>query len=346
MTPTTQLVTPQALSEQLPLSLELEAIIHQYRDQVKAILSGEDQRLLVVMGPCSIHDVNAAFAYAQQLNSLQQRYQQALFIIMRTYFEKPRTVSGWRGLIYDPYCDGSMQINQGLQLARQLSLQINQLGLPTATEFLNSLVYPYIENLITWGTIGARTSESQQHRELASAIRCPIGFKNNTAGDIQVAIDAIRAAREPQMLLTQNQQGIPTLYHTPGNPFTHLILRGGRQPNYQAEAVADACRQLHTFQLPQRLLIDCSHGNCQKNYQRQLVVIDDLCQQLRSGSLVIAGVMIESFLVPGNQANRPRKFLTYGQSITDPCLGWSDSEHVLAALAEAITFRSTSPDIP
>jgi 3-deoxy-7-phosphoheptulonate synthase len=312
--------------------------IQQFRTQVQAILSGQDQRLIVVIGPCSIHDVTAALAYAERLNHLRLRYQQSLLIVMRTYFEKPRTVSGWKGLINDPQFDGSTQINQGLQLTRQLLLQINKLGLPTATEFLDCLISRYLYDLMTWGAIGARTSESQQHREMASALPCPIGFKNNTAGNLQVAIDAIRAAREPQTLLTQDNQGAIALYRSSGNPFSHLILRGGQQPNYQASAVATACEQLHAFQLPERLIVDCSHGNCQKDYRRQLMVVQELCQQILAGSRAIAGIMVESFLVAGNQPPSTGP-LTYGQSITDPCLGWQDSERLLAGLSEAVESR-------
>lgn len=317
----------------------MRTTIQQFRSQIQAILAGQDRRLVVVIGPCSIHDVTAALAYAEQLNRLRLRYQESLLIVMRTYFEKPRTVAGWKGLINDPQFDGSTQINQGLQLTRQLLLHINQLGLPTATEFLDCLISQYLYDLIAWGAIGARTSESQQHREMASAMPCPIGFKNNTAGNLQVAIDAIRVAREPQTLLTQDKQGAIALYRTPGNPCSHLILRGGRQPNYQATAVALACEQLHAFQLPERLLIDCSHGNCQKDYRRQLMVVDDLCQQIRAGSKAIAGIMVESFLVAGKQSARALGPSTYGQSITDPCLGWRDSERLLAALAEAVASR-------
>lgn len=317
----------------------MRTTIQQFRNQVQAILSGQDRRLVVVIGPCSIHDVTAALAYAEQLNRLRLRYQQSLLIVMRTYFEKPRTVTGWKGLINDPHFDGSTQINQGLQLTRQLLLHINQLGLPTATEFLDCLISRYLYDLITWGAIGARTSESQQHREMASALPCPIGFKNNTAGNLQVAIDAIRAAREPQSLLTQDEQGAIALHRSSGNPFSHLVLRGGQQPNYQTSAVAMACEQLRAFQLPERLMIDCSHGNSQKDYRRQLMVVHDLCQQIRAGSPAIAGIMVESFLVAGNQPASTLRPLTYGQSITDPCLGWQDSERLLAALAQTVESR-------
>jgi 3-deoxy-7-phosphoheptulonate synthase len=317
----------------------MRTTIQQFRTQIQAILSGQDRRLIVVIGPCSIHDVTAAFDYAERLNHLRLRYQHSLLIVMRTYFEKPRTVTGWKGLINDPLFDGSTQINQGLQLTRQLLLQINQLGLPTATEFLDGLISRYLYDFMAWGAIGARTSESQQHREMASALPCPIGFKNNTAGNLQVAIDAIRVAREPQTLLTQNKQGAIVLYRSSGNPSSHLILRGGRQPNYQASAVAMACQQLHAFQLPERLMIDCSHGNCQKDYRRQLTVVYDLCQQIRAGSMAIAGIMVESFLVAGNQPVSTLALSTYGQSMTDPCLGWQDSERLLVSLAEAVEER-------
>ncbi len=258
---------------------------------------------------------------------------------MRTYFEKPRTVVGWKGLISDPDLNGSYRVNHGIEQARRLLLEVNALGVPTATEFLDMVVGQYISDLISWGAIGARTTESQIHREMASALSCPVGFKNGTDGNTRIAVDAIRAARTSHMFLSPDKHGRMTIYQTSGNPYGHVIMRGGKTPNYHAQAINEACLALREFNLPERLVVDFSHGNCQKQHRRQLDVCDDICQQIRAGSTQVAGVMVESFIAEGTQKIVPGTPLTYGQSITDPCLSWDDSETLLARLADAVESR-------
>ncbi|MFZ4832941.1 3-deoxy-7-phosphoheptulonate synthase [Rouxiella sp. Mn2063] len=333
------LITPQALADKYPLSTNIVENVTSARQRIEKIISGEDNRLLVVIGPCSIHDIDAAVDYAERLNVLRQRYQGNLEIVMRTYFEKPRTVVGWKGLISDPDLDGSYRINHGIQLARQVLLAINEMGLPTATEFLDMVIGQYLADLISWGAIGARTTESQIHREMASALSCPVGFKNGTDGNTRIAIDAIRASRVSHMFLSPDKNGQMTVYRTTGNPAGHVILRGGKTPNYHAEHIAAACDNLAQFDLPQRLVVDFSHGNCQKQHRRQLDVAADICQQIRNGSQAIAGVMAESFLQEGTQAITAGQPLTYGKSITDPCLSWDDTETLLAMLDEAVATQ-------
>lgn len=333
------LVTPQELAEKLPISAEIADNVTASRQRIEKILTGEDRRLLVVIGPCSIHDLDAAVDYAGRLNQLRIRYQDRLEIVMRTYFEKPRTVVGWKGLISDPALDGSFQVNRGIEMARRLLLEVNQLGLPTATEFLDMVVGQYIADLISWGAIGARTTESQIHREMASALSCPVGFKNGTDGNTRIAIDAIRAARAGHMFLSPDKHGQMTIYQTSGNPHGHVILRGGKQPNYHASDVAAAAESLSAFNLPQQLVIDFSHGNCLKQHRRQMDVAAEVAEQIKAGSQAVAGVMIESFLEEGNQKVVSGEPLVYGKSITDPCLGWQESEKVLALLAEAVSHR-------
>ena len=333
------LVTPEQLAQLFPLTAEISANIMQSRQRIEKIIHGEDRRLLVVIGPCSIHDVDAAIDYAQQLNALRVRYQDRLEIVMRTYFEKPRTVVGWKGMISDPHLDSSYQVNHGLQLARELLLKINQLGLPTATEFLDMVIGQYIADLISWGAIGARTTESQVHREMASALSCPVGFKNGTDGNTKIAIDAIRAARSSHMFLSPDKSGQMSIYRTSGNPYAHIIMRGGKTPNYHESDIAAACDNLRQFDLPEHLIVDFSHGNCQKLHRRQLDVCENICQQIKAGSRAVVGVMAESFLVEGTQKMQPEHELTYGQSITDPCLGWVDTERMLFSLANAVESR-------
>jgi 3-deoxy-7-phosphoheptulonate synthase len=333
------LITPQTLADRLPVSAAVAQSVTGARQRIEQIISGADKRLLVVIGPCSIHDVEAAIDYAQQLNELRIRYQDRLEIVMRTYFEKPRTVVGWKGLISDPHLDGSYQVNQGIELARRLLLAVNELGLPTATEFLDMVIGQYIADLISWGAIGARTTESQIHREMASALSCPVGFKNGTDGNTRIAIDAIRAARASHMFLSPDKNGQMTVYQTAGNPYGHVIMRGGKTPNYRAEYLQQACDNLREFALPERLVVDFSHGNCQKVHRRQLEVAEDICGQIRRGSTQIAGIMAESFLVEGTQQVIAGEPLTYGQSITDPCLNWNDSKTLLAMLADAVDSR-------
>ncbi|MDR0219086.1 MAG: 3-deoxy-7-phosphoheptulonate synthase [Enterobacteriaceae bacterium] len=337
--PIDKLITPKTLSEQYPISENTLKNVTLSRKRIEAILTGEDQRLLVIIGPCSIHDVDAALDYASRLSVLREKYQNSLEIVMRTYFEKPRTVVGWKGLISDPMLDGTCQVNKGISLARKLLIDINELGMPTATEFLDMVTGQYIADLISWGAIGARTTESQIHREMASALSCPVGFKNGTDGNTHIAIDAIRAARAKHMFLSPDKDGQMTIYQTSGNPHGHIIMRGGKKPNYGAEDIAETCEKLREFNLAERLIIDCSHGNCQKVHRRQLDIARNISQQLQSGSTTIAGVMAESFLVEGTQKIMQGEPLTYGQSITDPCLSWQDTEQFLAILAEAVEQR-------
>lgn len=333
------LITPQALADKLPISASVADNVTASRQRIENIISGKDQRLLVVIGPCSIHDIEAAIDYATKLNVLRERYQDRLEIVMRTYFEKPRTVVGWKGMISDPELNGSFRVNHGIELARKLLLAVNQMGLPTATEFLDMVIGQYIADLISWGAIGARTTESQIHREMASALSCPVGFKNGTDGNTRIAIDAARAARAGHMFLSPDKSGQMTIYQTSGNPYGHVIMRGGKTPNYHASDIAAACKNLSEFDLPQRLVVDFSHGNCQKRHRQQLDVAQDICQQIRSGSTAIAGIMAESFLLEGSQKIVAGQSLTYGQSITDPCLNWDDSETLLAMLADAVDSR-------
>ncbi|MCU5774942.1 3-deoxy-7-phosphoheptulonate synthase [Erwiniaceae bacterium BAC15a-03b] len=333
------LITPEELASRHPITPAIAENVTASRKRIARILSGEDKRLLVVMGPCSLHDPVAAVEYAQKLNALRVQHQHRLEIVMRTYFEKPRTVVGWKGLISDPHLDGSFRVNQGLEIARKLLLDINALGMPTATEFLDMVIGQFISDLISWGAIGARTTESQIHREMASALSCPVGFKNGTDGNTQIAVDAIRAARASHMFLSADKQGQMTIYQTSGNPSGHIIMRGGKQPNYHPEDIAAAAASLREFNLPEQLVIDFSHANCLKQHRRQLDVAASVAQQIRDGSHAIAGVMIESFLQEGTQKVIAGQPLTYGQSITDPCLGWDDSEAVLAMLADAVNSR-------
>jgi len=335
--PVAQLITPAELTHRFPLPPAIADNILATRQRISRILQGNDHRLLVVIGPCSLHHPQAATDYAERLMALRQRYSDQLEIVMRAYFEKPRTVTGWKGLINDPGLDGSYDINQGLAIARKLLVDINTLGMPTATEFLDMVNGQFIADLISWGAIGARTTESQIHREMASALSCPVGFKNGTDGNVRIAIDAIRAARASHMFLSPDKQGQMTIYQTSGNPDGHIILRGGKQPNYTSEHIAATRKSLEEFQLPPRIVVDFSHGNCLKQHRRQLLVAEDIAQQLRNGETAIAGVMIESFIEEGQQSVVQDKPLVYGQSITDPCIGWSDTEAVLALLADAVT---------
>lgn len=333
------LITPQTLAEEFPISQRVADNVTASRIRIENILSGQDPRLLVIVGPCSIHDVNAAIEYANKLNTLREQYQGRLEIVMRTYFEKPRTVVGWKGLISDPNLDNSCQVNAGIRLARKLLIDVNQLGLPTATEFLDMVTGQYIADLISWGAIGARTTESQIHREMASALSCPVGFKNGTDGNINIAIDAIRAAKAQHMFLSPDKSGKMTIYQTRGNPHGHIIMRGGKQPNYSAGDLATACDKLRKFDLPEHLVVDFSHGNCQKIHRRQLDVAREIAAQIKDGSTVISGVMAESFLIEGTQKILPDQPLIYGQSITDPCLGWEDTEQLFEILAQAVEYR-------
>ncbi|GAA3527460.1 3-deoxy-7-phosphoheptulonate synthase [Zobellella aerophila] len=330
------LITPKALSQAYPLTDAMAETVLQARAEIEAILKGEDPRLLVIIGPCSVHDTEAALAYAERLNTLRLRYRDRLCIVMRSYFEKPRTIVGWKGLINDPHLDGSFDVNTGLRLARKLLCDINALGVPTATEFLDMVTGQYIADLISWGAIGARTTESQVHREMASALSCPVGFKNGTDGNIQIALDAVRAASYGHIFCSPDKDGQMTIYQTQGNPFGHLILRGGKAPNYDADSIGLAAEGLSQAGLTPRLIVDLSHGNSLKQHSRQLLVAEDICRQLKQGSRHIAGVMAESFIIEGNQQVVDGKAAVFGQSITDACLGWGDSERLLAMLYQAL----------
>jgi 3-deoxy-7-phosphoheptulonate synthase len=317
----------------------VETLIAQTRASVKQILAGDSDRLLVVIGPCSIHDPAAAVEYAGRLAEVRTRLAGDLEIVMRVYFEKPRTTVGWKGLINDPYLDGTFRINEGLRIARDLLLRIHQLGVPAGSEFLDTISPQYIGDLISWGAIGARTTESQVHRELASGLSAPIGFKNATGGNVKVALDAIVAAGQQHHFLSVHKNGQVAIVETRGNCDCHLILRGGRTPNYDAEAVVAACAAMVAAGIPERLMIDCSHANAGKQYQRQLSVAGAVGQQIGEGDRRIIGLMVESYLREGRQDLVPGRPLVYGQSITDACLGWEDSVALLDSLAEQVRRR-------
>lgn len=316
-----------------------EALISRTRESVKQILRGDADRLLVVIGPCSIHNPAAAIEYAGRLAEVRTRLAAELEIVMRVYFEKPRTTVGWKGLINDPYLDGTFRINEGLRIARDLLLRIHQLCVPAGSEFLDTISPQYIGDLISWGAIGARTTESQVHRELASGLSAPIGFKNGTDGNFQVALDAIIAAREQHHFLSVHKNGQVAIVATRGNHDCHLILRGGPKPNYDAESVAAACAALAAAGLPERLMIDCSHANTSKQFRRQLAVAEAVGAQIGQGNRHIIGIMAESHLRQGRQDLVPGAPLVYGQSITDACLGWEDSVTLLESLAEQVRQR-------
>lgn len=334
-----ELLPPIAVLEKYPATDTASSTVFESRQAIHRLLAGEDDRLLVVIGPCSIHDTAAAIEYGQRLKVLRDQYADRLEIVMRVYFEKPRTTVGWKGLINDPYLDNSFQINDGLRTGRKLLLDLNDLGLPTASEFLDMITPQYLADLMSWGAIGARTTESQVHRELASGLSCPVGFKNGTDGTIKVAADAIGAASASHHFLSVTKLGHSAIVATAGNPDCHIILRGGKEPNYSADHVATVCAGLEKAGLPQKLMIDFSHANSSKQYQRQLVVCDDVCAQLAAGEQAIMGVMVESHLVEGRQDLEEGCELTYGQSITDACIGWDDTETLLAQLADAVTAR-------
>ena len=340
----TPLPPPEHLIRFFPISgTPAEALIAQTRKSIRRIMSGKDDRLLVVIGPCSIHDPAAAIDYAKRLLALRQAHAQDLEIVMRVYFEKPRTTVGWKGLINDPYLDESFKIDEGLRMARHLLLEINRLGMPAGSEFLDVVSPQYIGDLISWGAIGARTTESQVHRELSSGLSAPIGFKNGTDGNVKIATDAIMAAARPHHFLSVHKNGQVAIVETAGNPDCHLILRGGKEPNYDAQSVKAACASLQDAKLTPSLMVDFSHANSSKQHERQMVVARDVAEQLRGGSQQIFGVMVESHLCAGAQKFTPGKDapadLTYGQSITDACLGWDDSQALLDILAQAVRAR-------
>ncbi|MGL4476406.1 MAG: 3-deoxy-7-phosphoheptulonate synthase [Shewanella sp.] len=334
-----KVISPAELATEFPLTQGAADYLLAQRREVEAILSGADQRLLVIVGPCSIHDTKAALDYAARLAKLHHELKDDICILMRVYFEKPRTIVGWKGLISDPDLDGSFSPNKGLKLARQLLQQITELRLPIATEFLDMVNGQYIADLVTWGAIGARTTESQVHREMASALSCPVGFKNGTDGNIDIAVDAVRAAQVPHIFYSPDKDGQMSVYRTHGNPYGHIILRGGKQPNYLPSDIEFIRERLHNVGLTERVVIDFSHGNSQKQHLKQLDVADSIMEQMRHGNTVIAGIMAESFIEEGTQKVKPNKPLEYGKSITDACLHWADSEVLLRKLARASRDR-------
>ena len=303
------------------------------------MLHGADDRLLVVVGPCSIHDYDAAIDYATRLSAMKRDLAADLVVVMRVYFEKPRSTVGWKGLINDPHLDDSYKINEGLRLARRILVEINELDLPAGTEYLDMITPQYIADLIAWGAIGARTTESQVHRELASGLSCPVGFKNGTDGDVRIAVDAIKAASAPHHFLSVTKGGHSAIVHTSGNEDCHIILRGGKAPNFDAASVEATCRELAAAGLAAKLMIDCSHANSQKKHERQVDVARDVAAQIAGGDERIFGVMLESHLNPGRQDLVPGKELLYGVSITDACIGWDATVDVLTSLAEAVRAR-------
>jgi 3-deoxy-7-phosphoheptulonate synthase len=317
----------------------VEQLIGETRRRVREILHGQSDRLLVVMGPCSIHDPAAAIAYAEKLALERKRHEDELEVLMRVYFEKPRTTVGWKGLINDPYLNGSFRINEGLRIARDLLVRINRAGVPAGCEFLDVISPQYIGDLVSWGAIGARTTESQVHRELASGLSAPVGFKNGTDGNVRIAVDAILAARQKHHFLSVHKSGQVAIVATRGNDDCHLILRGGKHPNYDAQSVKGACEELARARLPGRLMVDCSHANSTKQFRRQVEVARDVAGQLAAGSGAVVGAMVESNLVEGRQDLQPGRPLAFGQSITDACLGWEDSAGVLETLAEGVKKR-------
>ena len=330
---------PSEVHEAIPISEEAAQTVFETRRDIHQILHGRDDRLLVVIGPCSVHDPVAARDYAGRLKGLREELAADLVVVMRVYFEKPRTTVGWKGLINDPNLDGSFEINKGLRLARELLLDINNLGVPAGTEYLDLISPQYVADLISWGAIGARTTESQVHRELASGLSCPVGFKNSTDGSLQVAIDAIRAAGHPHHFLSLTKAGHSAIFETIGNDDTHVILRGGKRPNYDTESVSMAAEEMEQAGLPPRIMIDFSHANSRKRHERQLNVAHDVASQLGRGETRIIGAMVESFLNPGRQDLSDLEELRYGQSITDACIGWDDSAELLRELAAAVRMR-------
>jgi len=334
-----ELVPPAHVFREYPVSSRAAQTTYNARQAIHRVLHGADDRLLVVVGPCSIHDFDAAMEYANRLEKEMARYADDLIVVMRVYFEKPRTTVGWKGLINDPRLDGSFRINEGVRLARRLLLEINDLGLPCATEFLDTITPQYTADLISWGAIGARTTESQVHRELASGLSCPVGFKNGTDGNVRIAVDAIRAASAPHHFLSVTKGGHSAIVSTTGNEDCHVILRGGKEPNYDAASVDKCCADIAAAGLAARVMVDFSHANSSKKFERQVLVAEDVAAQIGGGDERIIGVMVESHLHEGRQDLSPDKPLEYGKSITDACIGWDDTLKVLETLAQGVRQR-------
>ncbi len=337
--------TPTEICEELPATEQATSTTYASRQSIHEVLCGRDDRLLAVIGPCSIHDPPAARDYADRLKRLKDELQDELLIIMRVYFEKPRTRVGWKGLINDPDLDESFQLNKGLRLGRQLLLDLNNMGMPAGVEFLDIITPQYVADLVSWGAIGARTTESQVHRELASGLSCPVGFKNGTDGTTQVAVDAIRSAAVPHHFLSLRKEGSSAIFTTTGNRDCHIILRGGREPNYDAKSIDAVAKQLAAADLPILIMVDFSHANSQRQHERQLDVGRDVAAQIAGGDTRLFGVMIESHLIAGKQKVTPGKALVYGQSITDACLGWADTEMLIRELAQAVRRRRARPGL-
>ncbi|MBE9515416.1 MAG: 3-deoxy-7-phosphoheptulonate synthase AroG [Proteobacteria bacterium] len=335
----TEVLPPEQLHAEYPATEVATKTIHESRQQIHDILHDGDDRLLVIIGPCSIHDPDAAREYAGRLKQIRDELGDDLLIVMRVYFEKPRTTVGWKGLINDPNLDGSYEINKGLRLARSLLADLNDMGVPAATEYLDLITPQYLADLISWGAIGARTTESQVHRELASGVSSPVGFKNGTDGTLKIAIDAIGAANRPHTFLSLTKAGHSAIFATAGNEDCHIILRGGKQPNYDAASINEAATELEAAGLPARLMVDFSHANSEKDHLRQIDVAHDVAAQVAGGDSRIMGAMIESHLVAGRQDVATDQALTYGQSITDACINWDDSETILRELADAVRQR-------
>ncbi len=331
--------SPTQVLEEFPLSDEASTCVYESRSEIQKIFHGEDDRLVVVVGPCSIHDPVAARDYANRLLEQKKKLDKDLLIIMRVYFEKPRTTVGWKGLINDPNLDNSFEINKGLRLARELLLDLNNMGIPAGTEYLDLISPQYVADLVSWGAIGARTTESQVHRELASGLSCPVGFKNATDGGLQVAVDAIGSATRPHHFLSVTKSGKSAIFSTAGNPDCHVILRGGKNTNYDADSIKEACTSLDKAGLAQRVMVDCSHANSLKQHDKQMEVGADLCQQIANGDQSIFGIMIESNIVAGRQNVVDGKAETYGQSVTDACISWEDTEVLLEQFAQAVQAR-------
>lgn len=334
-----ELMAPSTLHSELPISENSARCVFSARTAVQKILQGEDDRMLAIVGPCSIHDPIAAREYANRLQTLRVKLAKDLMIIMRVYFEKPRTTVGWKGLINDPDIDNSFEINKGLHISRSLLLDLNEMGMPAGTEYLDLISPQYISDLVSWGAIGARTTESQVHRELASGLSCPVGFKNATDGSLQVAVDAIGSAMNPHHFLSVTKAGKSAIFSTTGNKDCHIILRGGKEPNYSPQSIDEAANLLEKSNLAPRVMVDCSHANSFKQHEKQIDVGQSVADQMSAGDMRIFGVMIESHLVAGRQDAKPGVELTYGQSITDACIGWQETEDLLHMFAQAVRER-------
>lgn len=334
-----EVFAPEELHREYPITEQASDTVHRTRQAIHEILQGESDRMLVIVGPCSIHDPKAGREYAAKLKPLLDELEEDLCIVMRVYFEKPRTTVGWKGLINDPHLDDSFNINHGLRLARSLLLDVADMGVPAGTEYLDLISPQYISDLVSWGAIGARTTESQGHRELASGLSCPVGFKNGTDGGLKVAVDAIQAASRPHVFMSLTKAGHSAIFSTTGNEDCHIILRGGKQPNYDAKSVKEATDSLAENGQNTHLMVDCSHANSQKDHTRQIEVCADIAGQVKDGNQNIMGVMLESHLVAGRQDVEDIDNLTYGQSITDACINWQETEVLLRNLAEAVRVR-------